>query len=304
MRNFIALAFLLVSIRSISQNVYPPTGNVGIGTTTPGKSLEVIGDISLPSSSGNKQIYTWSPTDPNWRIGMSATPGFTTSMATSNVQYLTYASATGQGFALGVNGGQSSFEIAGSTHSAFFRGNVGVGTTTPNAIVDAKSRLGYNLYRATDQNNQYRWRIDQNFDMFLTNSSGNDIVHIGQNGSWFNSGNVGIGTAVPDAMLAVKGLIHAQEVKIDLLGACAPDYVFEQDYKLSSLDEIKAYIDQNKHLPEIPSAKEMEKNGVNLGEMNMLLLKKVEELTLHLIQTNERIDKLEKENSELKGKIK
>src|SRR5258707_3161598 len=77
-------------------------------------SFTTGGDIVLPSVNGNKQIYTWSPGDANWRIGMSPTPGFTTSMATSHVEYLTYSTGPGQGFAVGVNGGQSSFEVTGS----------------------------------------------------------------------------------------------------------------------------------------------------------------------------------------------
>jgi hypothetical protein len=104
-----------------------------------------------------------------------------------------------------------------------------------------------------------------------------------------NSGNVGIGNTSPDAMLTVSGLVHAQEVKVTV-HAPGPDYVFEKNYKLTSLEEIKNYIDQNKHLPEVPSAKDMEKNGVQLGEMNMLLLKKIEELTLYVIDANKKID--------------
>jgi hypothetical protein len=77
--------------------------------------------------------------------------------------------------------------------------------------------------------------------------------------------------------------VHAKEVKVDL-NVPGPDYVFEKDYNLMSLEEIKAYIEKHKHLPEVPSAKEMETNGVNLSEMNMILLKKVEELTLHVIE--------------------
>jgi hypothetical protein len=114
-------------------------------------------------------------------------------------------------------------------------------------------------------------------------------------------GNVGIGSYSPDAKLAVKGQVHASEVKVDL-NVPGPDYVFEKNYKLSSLEEIKNYIDQNKHLPEVPSAKEMEKNGVQLGEMNMLLLKKIEELTLYQIQSVERIQMLENEIKKLKAK--
>ncbi len=109
------------------------------------------------------------------------------------------------------------------------------------------------------------------------------------------TGFVGIGTASPDQKLTVKGIVHAQEVRVDL-SVPGPDYVFGTNYKLPTLEEIKIYIDQNKHLPEIPSAKEMEKNGIQLGEMNMLLLKKVEELTLYVIE-------LKKENEEVKIRL-
>jgi hypothetical protein len=124
------------------------------------------------------------------------------------------------------------------------------------------------------------------------------------------TGYFGIGTSLPDSKLAVKGQVHANEVKVDL-NVPGPDYVFEKDYKLTSLEEIKNYIDQNKHLPEVPSAKEMEKNGVQLGEMNMLLLKKIEELTLYVIELKKRDDESimrsreqQKQIDELKSKIR
>lgn len=109
-------------------------GNVGIGTTGPLQKLEVIGNISLPSNSGNKSIYTWAASDANWRIGMSASPGFTRALLTSHVQYLTFANGAGQGFALGDNvTGLSAFEVgsSGNGYNAYFRGNVGVGTAAP-----------------------------------------------------------------------------------------------------------------------------------------------------------------------------
>lgn len=99
---------------------------VGIGTGTPGQALDVNGNIHLGSSTGNKQIYTWTATDANWRIGMSASPGFTRAMNTAHVEYMTYAGGTTQGFAVGVNGGNSSFEVRGSDHAAYFRGRLGV----------------------------------------------------------------------------------------------------------------------------------------------------------------------------------
>lgn len=109
------------------------------------------------------------------------------------------------------------------------------------------------------------------------------------------SGNVGIGTAAPDQKLTVNGTLHGKEVIVDL-SIPGPDYVFEKTYALPSLDSVKIYIDQNKHLPDVPPACEMEQNGIKLGDMNMLLLKKVEELTLYMIE-------LKNENKELKKRV-
>ena len=106
-----------------------------------------------------------------------------------------------------------------------------------------------------------------------------------------SAGKVGIGTTNPDELLAVDGTIHSKEVRVNLSGL--PDYVFKPNYHLPTLSEIKTYIDKHQHLPEIPSAQEVEKNGLNLGEMNRLLLKKVEELTLYLIEKDKQIGDLQ-----------
>jgi len=124
------------------------------------------------------------------------------------------------------------------------------------------------------------------------------------------SGNLSIGTSNTTYnsivyKLTVKGKIHAEEVLIDL-NIPAPDYVFEKDYPIKSIEEVENYITKNKHLPEIPSADEIKKNGVCIGEMNMLLLKKIEELTLYVIEQNKKtkeqskkIKVLEEENERL-----
>lgn len=96
------------------------------------------------------------------------------------------------------------------------------------------------------------------------------------------NGNVGVGTTTPDAKFTVKGDIHAEEVRVDLT-VPGPDYVFEEGYDLPTLESLREYVQENKHLPGVPSAAEMKENGVDLGVMNMLLLKKIEELTLYLI---------------------
>ena len=130
------------------------------------------------------------------------------------------------------------------------------------------------------------------------------LMSLGQNG------NLGVGTSSPDQKLTVNGIVHATEVRVDL-SVPGPDYVFEKNYSLPSLEQIEKYIDAHKHLPEVPSAKEMEGGGINIGEMNMLLLKKVEELTLYVIEENKSkqemkliIDGLQNQIEQLKKEIK
>ncbi len=115
------------------------------------------------------------------------------------------------------------------------------------------------------------------------------------------TGNVGIGTTTPKSKLAVNGQIRATEVKVLADVNSVPDYVFESDYDLRTLKETKEYIAQNKHLPEIPSATEIGENGIDLGDMNMRLLKKIEELTLYQIELMEEMEAMKKELQELKN---
>ncbi|SES20091.1 hypothetical protein [Pedobacter rhizosphaerae] len=106
-------------------------------------------------------------------------------------------------------------------------------------------------------------------------------------GSNFINGNLGIGIQNPAEKLAVNGNIRAKEVRVE--AANWPDYVFQPEYDLPTLSEIEKQIKANGHLPEMPSAKEVETNGVALGEMNKILLKKIEELTLHLIEKDKEM---------------
>jgi hypothetical protein len=121
----------------------------------------------------------------------------------------------------------------------------------------------------------------------------------GTGGNLFVQGNVGIGTTSPGSFkLAVEGKIGAREINVTT--AAWSDYVFNEDYKLRSLKEVNQYTKENKHLPEIPSAKEVIENGQNLGEMNALLLKKIEELTLYVIELKKRDEAQQKEIEILK----
>ncbi|MEO5905705.1 MAG: hypothetical protein ABIQ11_03205, partial [Saprospiraceae bacterium] len=107
------------------------------------------------------------------------------------------------------------------------------------------------------------------------------------------AGNIGIGTPdpLPGYMLSVNGNVKAKELVIETIGW--PDYVFDKTYKMHSLKELEEFIQQHHHLPNIPTAREAEENGIAVGEMQKSLLEKIEELTLHIIELNKRIEKLE-----------
>lgn len=104
------------------------------------------------------------------------------------------------------------------------------------------------------------------------------------------NGNVGIGLNNPNYALEVKGTIKGCEVLVQPETWC--DYVFDDDYKLTSLIELENYIKKFKHLPEVPTTSDVVQNGIKMGEMNAILLKKIEELTLHVILLNKEIENL------------
>tara|TARA_Y100001960_G_C14681773_1_gene831574 strand:- start:479 stop:1129 length:651 start_codon:yes stop_codon:yes gene_type:complete len=118
------------------------------------------------------------------------------------------------------------------------------------------------------------------------------------------SGNVGIGTHNPGTWkLAVNGKIRAKEIKVETDWS---DFVFEDHYRLPTLKEVEEFIQKNGHLKDIPSAKDVEENGVLLGEMDSKLLQKIEEMTLYIIDQNKEIEnfkKLFKEQVEINKKL-
>ncbi|MFW0736591.1 hypothetical protein [Flavobacterium sp. T12S277] len=208
-------------------------------------------------------------------------------------------------------------------------GNVGIGTSTPatklsvlggiskltetgvDGAFDNLIKYGHKSDLESATNYANRWHgidatitaglAEHNKLKFRLYSGGTTNVAPVDVMTLVGNGRVGIGTSNPDSKLTVAGNIHAQEVKVTVNAGAVPDYVFANDYKLKSLEEVEAYIRQNKHLPEIPSASDVEKNGLMLAEMNLNLLKKMEEMTLYMIEQNKEITNLKKENETLKS---
>ena len=121
---------------------------------------------------------------------------------------------------------------------------------------------------------------------------------LGNSAIYEAAGNVGIGTTTPGSYkLAVEGTIGARKMKITQQGIPWADYVFHDDYQLRSLDALDKYIQQYKHLPEVPTSQEVNENGLDVADTQALLLKKIEELTLYMIE-------LKKQNEQLTNRVK
>ncbi len=188
-------------------------------------------------------------------------------------------------------------------------GNVGIGTTTPLGLLhlgNPHNNRKVVLWQTTDNLNEY-YGLGTNTDIFRFQIPGstrsfrfyraNDGASSTEIFTILGSGSVGIGTTTPGSFkLAVTGKIAAWgEVRVLNANTAFPDYVFAKGYKLLSLPEVERYIELNKHLPEVPSAQEVEKDGMGLAEMNTIAIRKIEELTLHLIEMNKQVVELKQQ---------
>jgi hypothetical protein len=300
-------------------------GNIGIGTTSPLAKLDVRGNILVWNENSSNttdqgQIFFGNSNHGIRRVG-NIVDVFTSGGNDSGITFTprSYNSST------------SSYSNMLTAMKISANGNVGIGTDNPSKKLEIHSNTNTTLKIANGDPATYPTEIhlggNPSFtksaiisapnaagwyrqNLFFCLANGNDLSSVGLSDAAmviksYNSGQfgyVGIGTVNPDEKLTVKGKIHAEEVRIDL-SVPAPDYVFRDDYKLKSLQEVEDYIKKNSHLPEIPSAKEIEKNGLMLAEMNMSLLKKIEELTLYSIEQNKKIEAQSKEIETLKDLV-
>jgi hypothetical protein len=286
------------------------SGNVGIGTINPQKKLDILtsGNGGLRVS-GNSSTYVGSDISIE-RTGTSTQVGQGSTLQFGDTQFNSHAIIQNS------SGGLQFFNFNDYSGGWAERmritldGNIGIGTATPGdklsvignisvpllsgigsvlsdrGTYDGKSFGNYSLgWYGDSENSGAPMAYFSGFGGIKFFAQGQPRMTVAPNG------NVGIGTTTPGSFkLAVNGKIWTQEVNVQMSNP-GPDYVFEKNYDLLSLTELETFINQNKHLPEVPSAKEMEKDGLNLKEMNLILLKKVEELTLHLIEQRKVIEK-------------
>lgn len=190
--------------------------------------------------------------------------------------------------------------VSAQTNTFPSSGSVGIGTTSPSKLLHLKNSSWQQLVFDRTENSNVNdlffigpsYKSDESNDgLRFSSSTENLILFLGA------AGNIGVGTRNITAELTVDGKVQAKEVIVEEnVGA---DFVFEENYDLSSLPEVENYIKKHKHLPDIPSAEQMKRNGVKVGDLQMKLLQKIEELTLHLIKqekTEARLEnRLEKE---------
>ncbi len=207
-----------------------------------------------------------------------------------------------------INDNNTAYTPMGFYASNYYFGNgkIGIGTPYPNDKLSVMTGVG--IWQSGFKS--FNDSPDAGGLFYQTDDSGWKF-HLGkQNGTVYtkqftiqDNGFVGIGTTTPDAMLTVKGKIHAREVIVDLNGSLA-DYVFSPDYSLMPLPKVEAFVKQNKHLPEIPSAAEVKEKGLSMGEMQNKLLQKIEELTLYVIEQQKQLEKQNAKIEELETKVR
>ena len=223
---------------SKSQNVFPATGNVGIGIATPGTNLVVNGNTRILS-----HLTIGANEDP---------PSFMPLM------------------------------IKGSPQIGFS---------------DISQPTDQRLWLIINQGSKFRILTEKDDYSAIQEAMVITRTGLNINTTYFPTGNVGIGTSNPGTFkLAVEGKIGARGIKVTPQNPW-PDYVFIKDYNLMDIQKLHEYIKINKHLPNMPSAKEVKENdGIELGDMSTKLLVKIEELTLYVIQ-------LKEENEAIKEKL-
>ncbi len=305
------LMFCLSNMLSAQTNTFPSSGNVGIGTVSPiskvhlykgpsGGSPHSFSDLTVEDNeNGMVSILTpntaigyfgFSDPEDNYVGGMHYEHALDRMVLRVNNYSNNLIIDSDGNFSLGANSTNSpnsqlviidnfGANISGSSGgNAIFGSNMAVvqGGTNHNKLMipTTHASYGYSGMRSS-------WGKLYFYTKYGSTAAG-EIISEAPRMLIDHYGNVGIGTTNPGTYkLAVKGKIRAEEIKVETGWA---DYVFMKGYDLPTLEEVEKHIREKGHLINIPSAKEVEQHGIELGEMNKLLLEKIEELTLYILQ--------------------
>jgi hypothetical protein len=290
---------LFLGTSNLSRMTITSGGNIGIGTSTPTYLLSVGGNASSVTGGQSSIQYLPAATSGNYAGHVSqliANP----STNSAAIYYSVLGEAgDNSGVASNFTNSTSIIGVAGSiVHRGTGNINSAISLMAANNVITNGGTINnaYGLYVATIKATG------------ITNSYG--VYQYSASDPNYFAGNVGIGTvdnaswtlATSTYKLAVNGSAIATSMVVKLQ-ANWPDYVFKNGYHLPSLSDVKAYIDQNHHLPDMPSEQEVTDKGLNLGEINKQLTKKVEELTLYLIEQNKQLGEQKKVIQSLQEQI-
>jgi len=319
-----------IAIPAGGQWISPPGSNtytfdkVGIGTTTPITDLHVLsnqaGGVSSatgmrienlnPAPTGERTVvlslknnHSSSPQD--WLMSVIGnSPGRSGNFeirqigpGVSNVNRLTINPVGNVGLGTTAPGQQLTitgclrFDNAGTTNADvdLCNDDATYGNTGVTLRTRSNPSNGLPIFRVLSSGGAARLQVEHNGRLYTANR-----LFVAGTGDSYIAGNLGLGVTNPAEKLEVDGTVKAREVVVTQQGW--PDFVFEEGYALQPLSELEAEIAEIGHLPGIPSAAEVEANGIGIGEMQAKLLQKVEELTLHMIA-------LEKENVALRSRL-
>lgn len=306
---FLAIVSVLIAADGFTQatNVFNTTGDAGLGTLTPAAlsygvspHLQISDRTSLFQLGGNTGSYMSNNLyySSGWKYHQNGAGSYI--IQGQGTIGFTYAAANSSGAGASANPNYSMYVDES--------GKVGIGTTATTNGKMTISGTDINLLRLESEagggESIMRLRSKTTGGSYLhadisTYAEGgymgfkipyNNDAGVGYQMIINTSGNVGIGTNSPSEKLSVNGNISAKKIIVTQTGWS--DYVFDSSYQLKSLSELAEFIKRNKHLPDIPSAKEVEEKGINVGDSEAILLKKIEELTLYLMIQQKQIDEL------------